>query len=131
MSTHRGGESLSLCRVAVAVASRGRSLVARSQSRSADVRAQFCLNLPPWVRYRDKNRLALGWIPGTKEAWDKQSFFFPIVREGRLLAKELEVWHAGLQQDVNMRVHYVLVGADMPERRALMCSSGHQGKSFC
>ena len=83
------------------------------------------------MRFRDKNRLTLGWIPGPKEAWDKQSFFFPIIREGRYLAKGIDVYDASLETDVRMHVHYVLVGADMPERRALMRSSGHQGKSFC
>ena len=83
------------------------------------------------MRFRDKNRLTLGWIPGPKEAWDKQSFFFPIIREGRYLAKGIDVYDASLETDVRMHVHYVLVGADMPERRALMRSSGHQGKAFC
>ena len=36
-----------------------------------------------------------------------------------------------MQKEVKVHIHYVLVGADMPERRALACSSGHQGKSFC
>ena len=53
------------------------------------VGAQFCLNLPPWIRYRDKNRLALGWILGPNEAWDTNSFFYPIVREGPMLARGL------------------------------------------
>ena len=82
------------------------------------------------MRFWDKNRLALGWIPGPNEAWDKQSFLYPIVREGRLLAKGIDVWNAHLNMDIELRVHYVLVGADMPERRALMRSSGHQGNSF-
>ena len=48
-----------------------------------------------------------------------------------LSAQGLDVWNACLEREVKIHVHYVLVDADMPERRALMCSSGHQGKSFC
>ena len=76
----------------------------RSCRECADVHEQFCLNLPPWVRFRDKNCLALGWIPGPKEAWDKQSFFYPIIREGRYLAKGIEVYDASLGTEVQMYV---------------------------
>ena len=49
-----------------------------------------------------------------------------------MIAKGIKVYDASIQEEVKVRVHYIiLVGADMPERRTLMCSSGHQGKSFC
>ena len=91
---------------------------------------QFCLNLPR-IRFRNKNFLTLGWIRGLKEAWDKPSFFYPIVREGRMLAGGIDFCDANLWRDTKIHVHYVLVGAVLPGRRELMCSLGHQGKNFC
>jgi hypothetical protein len=47
----------------------------------------LCLNLPPEVRFKRRNVLFVGFIPGPANPKDMDSFLFPLVQELRQLEK--------------------------------------------
>ena len=94
--------------------------------------ALYCLNLPPWVRVKDMNRLVAGYISGPNEAWDTDSFLYAVFREAlRLATTGIQAWDASLQRTVTVKAHICLVGTDMVERRKAMNSLGFRAKSYC
>ncbi|KAH8152606.1 uncharacterized protein LAJ45_03447 [Morchella importuna] len=88
------------------------------------------LNLPPAVRFKKRNMLLLGFIPGPNNPKDIESFLFPLIQEFLLLERGIpNVWNASRNHNFTLRAHICLVAADMPGREKLMNFKGvfHRG----
>ena len=90
------------------------------------------LNLSPRIRYLVQNILPLAFIPGGEEPKMLQSFFSPLIEEIRGINSgggQLVKLHNGTYKRI--RVHVVVVTADLAALRKLLSLSGHNGKHPC
>lgn len=90
-----------------------------------------CINLPPWVRFLQKNQLVVGFIPGPNNPIDIDSFLFPMVQEFLKLGSGVRAWDASSGKDINLHAHLCLVGSDMIGRQKLMATMGNRACSYC
>lgn len=91
-----------------------------------------CMNLPPWQRFRDSNKLTVGFIPGPKNPLEPDSFLYPIVREfAEGLAMGVKAWDASARREFTLRAYICQIGADMPGRQKLMATLGNRACSYC
>ena len=92
-----------------------------------------CINLPPWVRFLQKNQLLVGFIPGPKNPIDIDSFLFSMVQEFLKLgsASGVRTWDASSGKDIDLHAHLCLVGADMVGRQKLLATMSNRACSYC
>lgn len=102
-----------------------------------------CLNLPPEIRFKRKNVLVSGFIPGPKGPKQLDTFLKPLVDEFDLLTNDgvPGVWDAGHElsnrvggkrrKDFTLKAHLVLVTTDMPARVKILHSMGFHSISYC
>jgi hypothetical protein len=82
-------------------------------------------NLPPTLRYNIRNIICLGVIPGPTKPRNFNSFFFPLVLEGRELALGINAFDAHSKQGFKLRAYLSHFGGDMPAvAQALMMMKG-------
>ena len=90
------------------------------------------LNLSPLLRYMVQNIIPLCFIPGGEEPKLLQSFLSPLIDE----VTDINSGEGRLVRLPNgthkrIRVHVVMVTADLAALRKLLSLSGHNGKSPC
>lgn len=108
-----------------------------------------CLNIPPEIRYKRKNVLISGFIPGPKNPVDVDSFMEPLVKEFEELsvhgvsdvwdaaspdASRGRRWRPGVKEhpgSFTLKAHLVLVTTDMPARTKILHMKGLQSSSYC
>lgn len=94
-----------------------------------------CLNLPPEMRFKRKNVLIAGFVPGPKNPKDVDSFLKPMVDEFEILTNGIkEVYDAGSvgrNKEFTLRAHLVLVTTDMPARKKILNTMGLASSSYC
>lgn len=83
------------------------------------------LNMPPALRFKKRNMLLVGFIPGPNNPKDLESFLFPLVQEFLELQRGVpDVWNSSRNKLFTLRAHLCVVGADMPGREKLMNFKG-------
>lgn len=96
-----------------------------------------CLNLPPEIRYKRKNVLVAGFVPGPKNPKNLDSFLTPLVEEFEILTDGIEgVWDAGAEgtaknKTFKMRAYLVLVTTDMVARAKILHLMGMHSSCYC
>lgn len=92
-----------------------------------------CLSIPPDMRFKRKNILIVGIIPGPRNPRDVDSFFTPLVDEFELLTTEgvKDAWDGNLQESFTLKAHLVLVSTDMQARSSILHLMGITSISFC
>lgn len=102
-----------------------------------------CMNLPPEIRFKRKNVLVVGFIPGPNQPRDVDSFLSPLVDEmGKLSTDGIaNVWDAasaagdkhprGKRHEFTLRAHLCLVTTDMPARTKALRMMGFHSISYC
>lgn len=88
------------------------------------------LNLPPSERFKIRNIHPLFVVPGPKSPSDFVSFFQPFLDEIEALGEgnEIKFWDGSWRK---VRVHLVLVGADMSAKMKLANTKGPNGLCPC
>lgn len=100
-----------------------------------------CINLPPEIRFKRKNVLIVGLIPGPDNPKDVDSFLTPLVGEFEMLSGPgiPNAWDAasnsrfrtGKDSKFTLRAHIVLVTTDMPARTKILHMMGMHSISYC
>ena len=109
-----------------------------------------CMNLPPDMRYKRRNVLFVGFVPGPNNPKDLDSFLFPLVQELLQLEKGLfnpqkthqlamaliiwigvTVYNCHRKAEFILRAHICLVTGDMPGRAKLQCFKGNRASRYC
>jgi hypothetical protein len=89
------------------------------------------LNLPPSVRYRRKNLLIVGFIPGPRNPKDLNSYLQPLIAEFIQLQQGIVTFNAATNSEFKLFAHIVVVTADMPGREKLMYLKGNRAYQYC
>lgn len=90
------------------------------------------LNMPPKQRFKKRNMLLVGFIPGPNNPKDLDSFLFPLVKELKELEKGVPyVWNGARKTYFTLKAHVCIIAADMPGREKLMNFKGNRGTSYC
>ncbi|KAH0604134.1 uncharacterized protein H6S33_007165 [Morchella sextelata] len=90
------------------------------------------LNLPPAIRFKHRNMLLIGFIPGPNNPKDIDSFMFPLVQEFLQMERGIPgVWNSSRQKRFTLRAHICVIGADMPGREKLMNFKGNRTTCYC
>lgn len=71
-------------------------------------------NLPPTIRYQQRNILALMLIPGPDEPKDLNSFLRPLVDELIELGKGIKARDTRYNRDIILRAYAVIAGGMLP-----------------
>lgn len=96
-----------------------------------------CLNLPPEIRFKRKNVIVAGIIPGPNTPKDLDSFLKPLVDEFELLTNVgvPNVWDAApdtkAKQRFTLRAYLVLITTDQAARIKILHLMGHTSISYC
>jgi hypothetical protein len=89
------------------------------------------LNLPPSVRYRRKNLLMVGFIPGPRNPKHLNSYLQPLIAEFIQLQQGIITFNAATNSEFKLFAHIVVVTADMPGREKLMYLKGNRAYQYC
>jgi len=90
------------------------------------------LDLGPDKRYKIRNILPGGIIPGLNAPWNIESFLFPGLAHISALQKEgLSIWDAYHRRVVISLIFLLLVLADVVAMVELSGSVGHHGRKGC
>lgn len=91
-----------------------------------------CLNLPPEMRYKRRNVLVVGFVPGPHNPTEHDSFLIPMVEEFEFLSNTgAKAWDVATQEEFRLKAHLVLFATDMPARVKLLRSMGFVSSSYC
>jgi hypothetical protein len=91
-------------------------------------------NLSPEERFKQKNIICFGIVPGPKKPSDFNSFLFPLVHQFQQLYTGINAIDASRQsenQHFLLRAYIVAIGADMPAKDMLMGLCGHSSRHYC
>jgi hypothetical protein len=91
----------------------------------------FNYNLPPSERFRKKNILPIGVIPGPKKPSDMDSFLWPLVQELVQLEIGVKAFDALSRAVFILHVFLILVFGDIPAISMIMRMKGQNGISPC
>lgn len=101
-----------------------------------------CANLPPQIRFKRKNVLIVGFVPGPDGPKELDSFLKPLVDEFEMLSTDgiQDVWDASVEGNrfngrrsysFTLKAAIVLVATDMPARHKILHTMGLSSSSFC
>ena len=94
--------------------------------------AAINLNLPPHERFKVKNILPLGFVPGPTQPKNLQSYCVPIINEVRKTLSsdgvKLRFYDGAMRM---VRIHIVAFSGDQPATCKLSGLVGHNGKTPC
>lgn len=91
-----------------------------------------CINFPPEMRFKRRNVIVVGVVPGPNGPKEPDSFLKPMIDEFKLLSdREVRTWDAGTQENFTLHAHLVMVSTDMSARTKLMRLMGFQSSSYC
>lgn len=90
------------------------------------------LNLPPQERYKRRNILVVGFVPGPDNPKDMDSFLAPLVKEFMALEEGIEgVWNGWRKTAFTLRAYICIVSGDMPARATLQGFKGNRALRHC
>lgn len=90
-------------------------------------------NLPPTQRYRKRNVILLGHIPGpSQKKIDIDSFLRPFINEMKLLQVGVsDTWNAFTEEKFTLRAHLITISADTKARALLAGTTGCNSYRYC
>ena len=90
------------------------------------------LSLPPSERFKRRNCLFMGSIPGPDDPKDLNSFLVPLIEELRQLQEGIPgVWNAYRKEYFTLKAHICVIGSDIPARETLMQTLGRGSYQYC
>ena len=90
------------------------------------------LSLPPSERFKRRNCLFMGSIPGPDDPKDLNSFLVPLIEELRQLQEGIPgVWNAYRKEYFTLKAHICVIGSDIPARETLMQTLGRESYQYC
>ena len=89
------------------------------------------LNLPPKVRYKKRNLILLGIIPGPKQPSDFESFFQPMLDEFKRLEQGVQAWDGHWNEWFTLTASLLQIAGDQPAIASVMGMKGPRGKHPC
>jgi hypothetical protein len=87
----------------------------------------ICMNLPPNERFKRRNLLVVGFVPGPTEPHNLNSFLYPLIQEFLTLDKGVKAWNGYRGIDFTLKAYICLVTGDMLGRAKLQCFKGNRG----
>lgn len=91
-------------------------------------------NLSPEERFKQKNIICFGVVPGPKKPTDFNSFLYPLVHQFQQLYTGVNAIDGSRQPEYQhflLHAFIVAIGADMPAKDMLMGLSGHSARHYC
>jgi len=91
-------------------------------------------NLSPEERFKQKNIICFGVVPGLKKPTDFNHFLYPLVHQFQQVYTGVNAIDGSRQpenQHFLLRAFIVGIGADMPAKDMLMGLSGHSSHHYC
>ena len=90
-----------------------------------------CLNLPPQERFKRRNILVVGFIPGPNNPKDMDSYLWPLVEEFMRLESGIHAYNGYRQRPFQLKAHICLVTGDMPGRSKMQGFKGSRALRYC
>jgi len=91
----------------------------------------FNYNLPPEERFKERNMLSLGVIPGLQKPDDMDSFLWPFIQEMIQLSLGVSAFDAVAKVVFLLHAYLILVFGDIPAISVVMRMKGVNGFSPC
>lgn len=91
-----------------------------------------CLNFPPEIRYKKRNIMVVGFVPGPNNPKEHDTFLQPMVDEFAFLSEVgIKAWDEGKREEFRLKAHLMLFSTDMPARTKILKMLGPNSISYC
>lgn len=91
-----------------------------------------CLNMPPEIRFKRRNVLVAGFVPGPNNPKEDDSFLRPLIDEFQYLSRiGVKTWDEAEHEHFRAKAHLVMFSTDMPARKKLLRTMGIASSSYC